>query len=284
MRLSPEFSGSALDRSPESAPDPVWSTGSGSAAHSTGSVLSLTGRWPSRVPIEEQGGVKLYGFFGNGPVGRWDVLGMDGSGWLDDYRRRLIEGLKRAGGAMQKRLLDAFNPCCSGGEPIDCSMLRSQNDLLFRLFNDASNALRDDLQFQFDSELTLFGVDRAIYTVATIIGVGVGSSVNSARAASASQRVSESLGGQLVQGGTLTHGGSTLSGSVINTATRAGPGLVAGGATREALRRPPRWSTQGVRDDIQSNVDNLNGFVQDLADRLSNLKILIRQCCQAVSL
>ncbi len=35
----------------------------------------LTGRWPSRDPIEEQGGVNLYGFVGNDGVGKWDYIG-----------------------------------------------------------------------------------------------------------------------------------------------------------------------------------------------------------------
>jgi hypothetical protein len=35
-----------------------------------------TGRWPSRDPIQEQGGLNLYGFVGNDPVNRWDVLGL----------------------------------------------------------------------------------------------------------------------------------------------------------------------------------------------------------------
>jgi RHS repeat-associated protein len=34
-----------------------------------------TGRWPSRDPIEEEGGVNLYGFVGNDGVNRWDYLG-----------------------------------------------------------------------------------------------------------------------------------------------------------------------------------------------------------------
>jgi len=36
----------------------------------------LTGRWPSRDPIEEGGGVNLYGFVGNDGVGRCDYLGL----------------------------------------------------------------------------------------------------------------------------------------------------------------------------------------------------------------
>jgi RHS repeat-associated protein len=35
----------------------------------------VTGRWPSRDPIEEEGGINLYGFVGNDGVGRVDVMG-----------------------------------------------------------------------------------------------------------------------------------------------------------------------------------------------------------------
>ena len=37
-----------------------------------------TGRWPSRDPIEEEGGINLYGFVGNDGVNRWDYLGQLG--------------------------------------------------------------------------------------------------------------------------------------------------------------------------------------------------------------
>jgi RHS repeat-associated protein len=40
---------------------------------------SLTGRWPSRDPIEEEGGINLYGFVGNDAVNRYDYIGMMGS-------------------------------------------------------------------------------------------------------------------------------------------------------------------------------------------------------------
>jgi RHS repeat-associated protein len=35
-----------------------------------------TGRWLSRDPIEERGGLNLYGMVGNDPVGRWDLWGL----------------------------------------------------------------------------------------------------------------------------------------------------------------------------------------------------------------
>lgn len=34
------------------------------------------GRWLGRDPIEEKGGLHLYGFCGNNPINRWDLLGM----------------------------------------------------------------------------------------------------------------------------------------------------------------------------------------------------------------
>jgi hypothetical protein len=36
----------------------------------------ITGRWPSRDPIQERGGINLYGFVGNDGVNRWDTLGL----------------------------------------------------------------------------------------------------------------------------------------------------------------------------------------------------------------
>ncbi len=35
-----------------------------------------TGRWPSRDPIEERGGINLYGFVGNDGLNKWDYLGL----------------------------------------------------------------------------------------------------------------------------------------------------------------------------------------------------------------
>jgi hypothetical protein len=37
----------------------------------------VTGRWPSRDPIEESGGVNLYGFVDNSPIIWVDFLGRE---------------------------------------------------------------------------------------------------------------------------------------------------------------------------------------------------------------
>jgi hypothetical protein len=40
-------------------------------------ALLLVSNWPSRDPIEELGGLNLYGMVGNNPINRWDYLGLD---------------------------------------------------------------------------------------------------------------------------------------------------------------------------------------------------------------
>jgi len=40
----------------------------------------VTGRWPSRDPIGEEGGINLYGFVGNEPIWHIDVLGLQARG------------------------------------------------------------------------------------------------------------------------------------------------------------------------------------------------------------
>ena len=47
-----------------------------------------TGRWISRDPIEEQGGVNLFGFVGNNAVCNWDLYGL---WWLDPSHAGLTE-------------------------------------------------------------------------------------------------------------------------------------------------------------------------------------------------
>jgi uncharacterized protein RhaS with RHS repeats len=53
------------------------------------------GRWPSRDPIGEDGGINLYGFVGNDGVGREDLLGLMslGMGYLEqDVKCTVIHG------------------------------------------------------------------------------------------------------------------------------------------------------------------------------------------------
>jgi len=54
-----------------------------------------SGRWLNRDPIEEQGGLNLYGFVGNDPVNAWDYLGL----------KKCIELCKK----LKKALIAALN-------------------------------------------------------------------------------------------------------------------------------------------------------------------------------
>jgi RHS repeat-associated protein len=58
----------------------------------------VTGRWPSRDPIEERGGINLYGFVGNDGVNQWDYLGQSFDGvrrgsW--SYFRGVFRGIRQ---------------------------------------------------------------------------------------------------------------------------------------------------------------------------------------------
>ena len=55
----------------------------------------LTGRWPSRDPIEERGGANLYGFVGNDGVNRFDVLGLADE--CSDWSRQLADNQRITG-------------------------------------------------------------------------------------------------------------------------------------------------------------------------------------------
>jgi len=53
----------------------------------------FTGRWPSRDPIEERGGVNLYGFVRNNGVKKWDYLGKLDLGAIGDIIGDVIDSI-----------------------------------------------------------------------------------------------------------------------------------------------------------------------------------------------
>ncbi len=83
----------------------------------------VTGRWPSRDPIEEEGGINLYGFVGNDSIDSYDYLGMlwkkyrgpapvlykkfppnKGGETKGDWTTFKIEGPSRSGGCVKLTL------------------------------------------------------------------------------------------------------------------------------------------------------------------------------------
>ena len=90
------------------------------------------GRWLGRDPIEEKGGLHLYGFVGNNGVNHWDYLGMakeSESTWLGD----LIDGLRALVG-----LSTGGGPSGSNSGPIVA--LAAYNVVATRLPSDSTGA------------------------------------------------------------------------------------------------------------------------------------------------
>jgi RHS repeat-associated protein len=58
------------------------------------------GRWLSRDPIEEEGGINLYGYVGNGPIGSVDPLGLESFMFPREYAesREFREGFHHGAG------------------------------------------------------------------------------------------------------------------------------------------------------------------------------------------
>jgi RHS repeat-associated protein len=80
-----------------------------------------TGRWPSRDPIEEEGGYNLYGFVGNDGVNQWDYLGLIST--INVQMPILIARAIQAGDVMAIRVLMA------GGALIPASAKFAKNSL-----------------------------------------------------------------------------------------------------------------------------------------------------------
>ena len=102
----------------------------------------LTGRWPSRDPIGEQGGVNLYGFIGNNPINLFDLLGLMSKQNAERFKKfaepgevesRLnggIEAYKKKRNGWRSRLLFLWVAVCvqqsfwMGGSSTLCSINR----------------------------------------------------------------------------------------------------------------------------------------------------------------
>jgi RHS repeat-associated protein len=97
-----------------------------------------TGRWINRDPIEEEGGLNLYGFVGNDGVERRDVLGM----WGDDSPPHALDDYDKSGmglgtdlaslRALIGKAMDMNNKTCEDGTAmfqvtIQFSALRSKD-------------------------------------------------------------------------------------------------------------------------------------------------------------
>ena len=74
-----------------------------------------TGKWPNRDPIEERGGVNLYGMVGNNPVNLIDPLGLEVE---ISHRVFNISGGAGLGGSLSGTLRVTAKDCCKDGVKI----------------------------------------------------------------------------------------------------------------------------------------------------------------------
>ncbi len=78
----------------------IITPGSRACAYKT---ASGRGTWPSRDPSEEEGGLNLYAFVGNDPVGEVDLFGLFGSGM---HRQLTRESLEASGVKLSQKCKD----------------------------------------------------------------------------------------------------------------------------------------------------------------------------------
>jgi RHS repeat-associated protein len=116
----------------------------------------VTGRWPSRDPIEEWGGINLYGFVGNDGANSWDILGMAPT--REDIQRG-------AGGA--RELLNEVNECYRSGQPPECceNLYNDYLNVLSQLTRDAGEFYGDQLWVSDSDQSALNGVYELPTTV-----------------------------------------------------------------------------------------------------------------------
>ena len=199
-----------------------------------------TGRRLNRDPIEENVGLNLYGMVNNDPVNYWDYLG--------------------------------FTPECKP----DCSKIKDEIDLLNSQFNDKSDALRDDLQFQYDEARTLFGIDRAIDIASQVTGGSIGSFVRRGVMARAAVTASGGLASKIAQSGLMGKGKITLFGKGMHATegwVKFGVyGTISGGVVKKSIDKASRGGPSGVRDRIQETVASADAYLDDLVAKLRELR------------
>jgi RHS repeat-associated protein len=80
----------------------------------------VTGRWPSRDPIAEEGGMNLYGFVDNNPIKYFDVLGLDV--WVENttsvngFHKRICVTTWDGPYDAEPTSTSGYDVCCVGGK------------------------------------------------------------------------------------------------------------------------------------------------------------------------
>ena len=89
----------------------------------------LTGRWPSRDLIEEEGGLNLYGFVGNDPLNKMDLLGLFDPGTTALRLSRITGGIAMRGTPHGRAALIGLSIGLSVGNLIAPLLIPEPSDL-----------------------------------------------------------------------------------------------------------------------------------------------------------
>jgi len=213
-----------------------------------------SGRWLSRDPIGEWGGLMLYGFVNNSVVNIIDILGLQSS-----------------------------DPCCKDGELIDCKELNDKIRKLFDIYIDLSDAHINALEFQYDSLWDLFWIDRAVDMSTSVLGAGVGKLVRSVQLGLASKPIlhGTKLGVDMVRSGVLTGPGLCALADY-----RVVGGTAAAAAANFGLKKANKMHSKkrkrGTERVRQANDDAAESLM-DAADRVNKVlkeqRDIYRKCC-----
>ncbi|MCH2075246.1 MAG: nucleotidyltransferase domain-containing protein [Puniceicoccaceae bacterium] len=128
------------------------------------------GRWLSRDPIEEQGGVNLFGFVGNDGVNRWDYLGLQEPRNRSNFNatltpRELAGALFSGGGTGLYNIAMGFRGFAETiGETAAVILDPTTRDLVFTDVKDLAKALKDDPCLAKELAIQLYGDARETVT------------------------------------------------------------------------------------------------------------------------
>lgn len=204
------------------------------------------GRWISRDPMGEGGGVNLYDYVLNSPINSYDPFGLIDCADLRNQIDRMRGDLQRGSDALDKMLSN------QNQNNTDLYWVDRAADAAFALTGNAAgkgvNAARTALTSEAIGQGGSLGVDLA--RGGSFTGPGVGGGTDYAT----------SLGG-------------SVAGPLVSKAAGTGLNAIAKKAARN-------WTTDGVRQSMNDTVNGANESLNCIAGKLRNASSEYRKNCQ----
>lgn len=227
----------------------------------------VTGRWPSKDPIKEMGGINLYGMVGNSAVNWWDYLGL--------------------------------KECCdANGDPYDCDKLKDQMDNLDKQMDELkkeSAELSDDI----DSARNTIGLSALSKVVPALATLGGSLAVNASKSTLTTVSAGKGYVPSLISnGGNVAPFGTPAASRMLaqaNAARNTGAGVTGAEAAGQLAAGEVGGRSSNVISDVLAPYDRLfndeiNGIddegrqISETAnknrDLKKKLKDIVDKCCK----